>query len=78
MDWTDQGYFYDSEELVDLLTAVHSAIRLFFKNESLPVEKIEFSMVLLPPERGILWRGWAPEDQNAPQVASRFATWLRF
>ena len=61
------------EELVDLLTAAHSATRLFFKNEPLPAVELEFGTVLLPPERGILWRGWAPEDQNAPRCAQASA-----
>ena len=60
---------------MDLVTAVHSATRLFFKNEPLPAAELEFGTALLPPERRILWRDWFPEDQNAPQVANRFATY---
>ena len=34
VDRTEQGHIHDAEELVDLLTTVHSAIRLFFKNKA--------------------------------------------
>ena len=74
VDCDRQGHFYDSEELVDLVTAVHSSVRVMFKNHPSVETGVGLDTCLIPPGRCVLQRKWDAEWQLPAAVAERLAS----